>query len=129
MVDENLTFKTKAAADIIECSEQSTDVHFESLPNQIHTLKTEIEATKKLTLGDFFITKHSNLGEFQVLFHYVGENTRNILLFLLFFIFLLFFSLIFNERASFGESNLNINLDSPLFVGLRNIFESTLLLS
>lgn len=84
IVDDNLTFKTKAAADLVECNEQSTDVHFDSLANQIQMLKSEINSSKKLSLGDFVITKHSNLGEFQVLFHYVGENSRDILFLLSF---------------------------------------------
>lgn len=87
MGDPSLSYKGRTEAALLELSETSTDPIFESLTSQISRTQAEtIGSDKKLEIGDFFITKHSNLGEYHVLFHYMGEDTR----YILFKIFLFF---------------------------------------
>jgi len=103
MGDPSLSYKGRTEAALLELSETSTDPIFESLTSQISRTQAEtIGSDKKLEIGDFFITKHSNLGEYHVLFHYMGEDTRS---------------------PSFVAQSLPIPSDSALLEGLRNIFE------
>ena len=54
---------------------QTTDFHFPDFPDQLRTLQAAIKkggsnnADAELAHGDFYVTKHSNLADVQVVFH------------------------------------------------------------
>ncbi|KJE89857.1 hypothetical protein CAOG_001276 [Capsaspora owczarzaki ATCC 30864] len=75
--------------------EQSTDFHFQDFAEQIDELRLDLSTMGKQSFAstDFFITRHSNLASFHVVFHLVGER----------------------ERAS------SLTSRSPILLGLRNV--------
>ena len=92
--------ESASAAEVIELAELSTEGHFDSMPEQLAAVQRE--ATRPFVTGDFFVTRHSNLGETQVVFHFVGADTK---------------------KSPLTEKSLYLGQDSPLLQGLRNIFE------
>ncbi|KAM9988741.1 hypothetical protein ACTFIY_004772 [Dictyostelium cf. discoideum] len=88
IIDPSLQFNTENEKKFIKYCNMSTELHFDSIDSQIHTfkqslLKEEEEKEEdnnnnnnniKLSNGDFFITKHSNLSDVQVVFHLVIDS-------------------------------------------------------
>jgi len=92
--------ESASAAEVIEMAELSAEAHFEPMAEQLAAVQRE--ATRPFVTGDYFITKHSNLGETQVVFHFVGADTK---------------------KSPLTEKSLYLAQDSPLLQGLRNVLE------
>ncbi|KAK5581513.1 hypothetical protein RB653_001548 [Dictyostelium firmibasis] len=102
IIDPSLQFNTENEKKFIKYCNMSTELHFDSIDSQIYTFKQSLlkEGLEKdnhddnnnnnnnsedgynkqnlnnitLSNGDFFITKHSNLSDVQVVFHLVIDS-------------------------------------------------------
>ncbi|KYQ89286.1 hypothetical protein DLAC_09946 [Tieghemostelium lacteum] len=97
LTDPSLTFQsTSAEKSFIKYCNMSTELHFDSVDKQIEQFRTSLKSPVRN--GDFFITKHSNLSDVQVVFHLVIDS---------------------EIRSPLGQSTLPTTSD--LAKGLRNI--------
>lgn len=91
--DTSLTYKGTLGSNLLELNEASTDPIFDSLQDQIDQLKLQTKSIgDPLVPGDFFITRHSKMGEFQAIFHFISEDPRYILFFCFFFVYFVLYS-------------------------------------
>eukprot|EP01133_Synstelium_polycarpum_P014509 gene14509-17126_t len=97
LADPSLSFSSHSEKNFIQYCNMSTELHFESIDEQIDIFKKTIGDTV-LKTGDFFITKHSNLSDVQVVFHLLADS---------------------KHRTPWGESAMPTSSD--LAKGLRNI--------
>ncbi|KAM9955468.1 hypothetical protein ACTFIW_010464 [Dictyostelium discoideum] len=112
IIDPSLQFNTENEKKFIKYCNMSTELHFDSIDSQIHTFKQSLLKEEereeennnnnnniKLSNGDFFITKHSNLSDVQVVFHLVIDS---------------------KNRTPLGGDN-QLSTTSDIAKGLRNI--------
>ncbi|EGG25048.1 hypothetical protein DFA_03294 [Cavenderia fasciculata] len=98
LADPSLGFNSLCEKMFVQYCNMSTELHFDSIDEQIEQFKQSIGPTTQLKNGDFFITKHSNLSDVQVVFHLFADK---------------------KNRTPWGESQLLTSSD--LAKGLRNI--------
>eukprot|EP01132_Coremiostelium_polycephalum_P003315 gene3315-4154_t len=96
--DPSLSFSTNSEKNFIKYCNMSTELHFDPIDKQIEAFKQSLPEGTQLKNGDFFITKHSNLSDVQVVFHLFADS---------------------DIRAPLSEST--ILTTSDLAKGLRNI--------
>ncbi|PRP88085.1 hypothetical protein PROFUN_04176 [Planoprotostelium fungivorum] len=78
LVDRELQYKTKNGREFIRLVNATTDFHFSSFDEQLSTaLKALPNGKKNLVEGDYFVTRHSNLGGINVVFHLITETKKN----------------------------------------------------
>ncbi|EFA79167.1 hypothetical protein PPL_07992 [Heterostelium album PN500] len=97
LADPSLSFNSQSEKNFIQYCNMSTELHFDSIDKQIEMFKESVDTTD-LKNGDFFITKHSNLSDVQVVFHLLADS---------------------KNRTPWGESPFPTTSD--LARGLRNI--------
>eukprot|EP00743_Colponemidia_sp_Colp-15_P008688 GILK01009458.1.p1 GENE.GILK01009458.1~~GILK01009458.1.p1 ORF type:complete len:566 (+),score=98.71 GILK01009458.1:147-1700(+) len=89
--NDDLSFQNQRAKDLLSCCESSTEFHFSSLSDQFAELKESLAADTLdkhdrferspgrcnggLQVGDFYVTKHSNLAHVHLIFHLVLAST------------------------------------------------------
>ena len=54
----------------------STEFHFDEISEQIRNIRNS-HSTNPLKQGDFFVTKHSNLADIQVVFHLIVDSPNS----------------------------------------------------
>lgn len=74
--------QVKTNRDLCKNASMSTEFHFNSIGQQIEDIQNELKAVNdrpgcKLKPGDFFITRHSNLSQTQVIFHLISDEASN----------------------------------------------------
>ncbi|KAF2077034.1 hypothetical protein CYY_001666 [Polysphondylium violaceum] len=84
LVDPELSFSSQIEKNWIKYCNMSTELHFDPVDKQIEQVKQSLmnsgsndsgySKTPILHNGDFFITKHSNLSDVQVVFHLVVDS-------------------------------------------------------
>eukprot|EP00930_Biecheleria_cincta_P031286 TRINITY_DN21717_c0_g1_i1.p1 TRINITY_DN21717_c0_g1~~TRINITY_DN21717_c0_g1_i1.p1 ORF type:complete len:660 (-),score=91.31 TRINITY_DN21717_c0_g1_i1:1223-3202(-) len=78
---ENLKFEAAQAVMLREFAGlccRVTDFHFPSLEEQLNTVRETAETEAPLRTGDYFCTRHSNLGgQVQVAFHFLGASSES----------------------------------------------------
>ncbi|GAM29460.1 hypothetical protein SAMD00019534_126360, partial [Acytostelium subglobosum LB1] len=97
LTDPSLSFSSQSEKNFIQYCNMSTELHFDSVEQQISILKESVD-TNHFKNGDFFITKHSNLSDVQVVFHLLADS---------------------KNRTPWGETPLSTSSDVAR--GLRNI--------
>eukprot|EP01117_Protostelium_nocturnum_P008245 TRINITY_DN2943_c0_g2_i2.p2 TRINITY_DN2943_c0_g2~~TRINITY_DN2943_c0_g2_i2.p2 ORF type:complete len:591 (-),score=162.80 TRINITY_DN2943_c0_g2_i2:2759-4531(-) len=99
LVDPSLSYKSKNGKEFLRLCKVTTDFHFPSFEEQLNGITEDLKKRGKvLKEGDFFITKHSNLGGINVVFHLIIEHKKNLL----------------NDPP--------LNSDSPLIKSIENVF-------
>lgn len=91
LMSDNL-IRSRAAKDFLKICQRSTDFHFSPVTDQLESVQD-----KSMRLGDFYITRHSNLSQVHVIFHMMSDDVL---------------------RA--GE----VNSRHPVVLGLRNILKT-----
>eukprot|EP01147_Barroeca_monosierra_P000540 gene540-3858_t len=80
IVDTRLSSYTGPKAEFAAVCEQSTDLHFPELSEQIELLQMDLSAShggikdNSLCPGDFYVTRHGNLADTHVVFHLVSDD-------------------------------------------------------
>lgn len=93
------------------CNKNGYDFHFQSVEEQIQTAikcinsinKVDSENFAQLNIGDFYVTKHSNLSQTHVVFHLAAFDKTN-------------------ESNNMKQSDLSSR--HPVILGLRNILKT-----
>lgn len=90
----------KANATLIKKASMSTEFHFDQIHQQIDDIQNELKTKtgSKLKVGDFFITRHSNLSQTQIVFHLISDEA--------------------------SDSPEDITSRHPVILGLRNILKT-----
>eukprot|EP00045_Choanoeca_perplexa_P007765 m.71321 g.71321 ORF g.71321 m.71321 type:complete len:587 (+) comp14209_c0_seq1:350-2110(+) len=79
-VDKQLSSYTGTKKEFAKVCEQTTDLHFPELPEQLEQLQADLglaDDADNLKPGDFYITRHSNLTDVHVVFHLVVDEKAN----------------------------------------------------
>jgi len=77
LVDDSLSYKSKLNREFLDICNGFTEFHFEEIDKQLKQTKDKVSNKgEQLNQGDFFITKHSNLLDTQVVFHMVTESNK-----------------------------------------------------
>lgn len=74
--------QVKANPEILRNASMSTEFHFDQINKQIDEIQSDLQRTTdrspaKLKAGDFFITRHSNLSQTNVVFHLISDEASN----------------------------------------------------
>eukprot|EP01124_Arcella_intermedia_P036127 TRINITY_DN9399_c0_g1_i1.p1 TRINITY_DN9399_c0_g1~~TRINITY_DN9399_c0_g1_i1.p1 ORF type:complete len:482 (+),score=84.63 TRINITY_DN9399_c0_g1_i1:100-1545(+) len=84
LTDPNLSTESKQNSDFIRTCNSSTEFHFQPVLEQLESLRNELSIGQSMSprstplmVGDFVITKHSNLGNINLVFHFVVEKKSN----------------------------------------------------
>lgn len=92
--------QVKANAELIKKASMSTEFHFDQIKQQTNDIQNELRTVpgSKLKVGDFFITRHSNLSQTQIVFHLISDEA--------------------------SDSPEDITSRHPVILGLRNILKT-----
>lgn len=78
LVDSHLKYSSKVNREFLTLCNIGPEIHFESIDTQLEEIKRSLEQKgEHLEEGDWFITKHSNLGNINVVFHLVYDQNKN----------------------------------------------------
>lgn len=71
--------RVRANAELTRKASTSTEFHFDQIGQQIDDIQNEIKfrSDMKLKVGDFFITRHSNLSQTQIVFHLISDEASD----------------------------------------------------
>eukprot|EP01119_Soliformovum_irregulare_P010393 TRINITY_DN2550_c0_g2_i2.p1 TRINITY_DN2550_c0_g2~~TRINITY_DN2550_c0_g2_i2.p1 ORF type:complete len:547 (-),score=157.45 TRINITY_DN2550_c0_g2_i2:323-1780(-) len=75
-VDPNLNYNAKGLKEFSKMCDAATEFHFDTFDAQLTSIKSKI-SSDPLSVGDFFVTRHTNLGNVNVVFHLVVSPTKN----------------------------------------------------
>jgi len=79
LVDNRVNNYTGIKKEFSDICEQSAEFHFPNLDEQLRVIRENLSVTRtdhssNLQVGDFYITKHSNLSQVHVVFHLVSDE-------------------------------------------------------
>eukprot|EP01137_Pigoraptor_chileana_P019385 Opistho-2@80361 len=74
--DPPMDYGTGNLLEFARCCESSTDFHFPEFDVQLQQVQVAL-GNKPLVPGDFYVTRHSNIASFQVVFHLVVDKEVN----------------------------------------------------
>jgi len=72
--DAQLQFERAEQVAFRELCARTTELHFDEFDTQLEQIREDVVPTQSLTVGDFVITKHSNLAGAHVVFHLVDSQ-------------------------------------------------------
>ncbi|KRZ21270.1 Uncharacterized protein T4B_10203 [Trichinella pseudospiralis] len=90
LVKEDADYHSLRKTDLFKACERSPELHFSNLISQLEKIKTLLKTILRskrvekaaddnhgtqLTVGDVYITRHSNLGAAQIIFHLVSDES------------------------------------------------------
>ncbi|KAI1292149.1 Protein C12orf4 [Halotydeus destructor] len=81
LVDNRVNSYTGIKRDFASICEQSADFHFPSFEQQLEKVRNSLTGhsastkSQSLKVGDFYVTKHSNLSQVHVVFHLVTDES------------------------------------------------------
>lgn len=78
LVDNRVNNYTGIKKEFSDICEQSADFHFPSFEEQLDDIRQHVSKTNpagNLQVGDFYVTKHSNLSQVHVVFHLVSDES------------------------------------------------------